>query len=338
MLPSTLLPKRCPQLHRDSRDLPEIARDPPEIRARSAEIARGRSRWSGTIPPTLPNQVCKDDFREIAFFDEGEEIAQKEAGAEAHPDFGAYHVNPVFEGAAKRIGEQNFDWITRSASHYACMVIEEAYKWMDWARQQERTIEPATEVDVEQLNDGQQHVYDTVVAHDAQRQISPTQPLRALVCGTAGSGKTYLIRALKQHLGGACLVLAPTGVAADNINGQTYHSVLPMPSRDIDRDDIIPKDRERIQRMVSRRRARRRRAPYFALDPQAPFFCPLLAATAISSSRGWPAWRLRRRRHTSGDCSSRTPCGCCRRSCVAGSRGGGGIFSRRELPPMPIHP
>jgi len=39
-----------------------------------------------------------------------------------------------------------------------------------------------------------------------------------------------------------------------------------------------------------------------------------------------------------GDCSSRTPCGCCRRSCVAGSRGGGGIFSRRELPPMPIHP
>jgi len=85
-------------------------------------------------------------------------------------------------------------------------------------------------------------------------------------------------------------------------------------------------------------RARRRRAPYFALDPQAPFFCPLLAATAISSSRGWPAWRLRRRQHTSGDCSSRTPCGCCRRSCVAGSRGGGGIFSRRELPPMPTHP
>jgi ATP-dependent DNA helicase PIF1 len=51
------------------------------------------------------------------------------------------------------------------------------------------------------------------------------------VNGTAGSGKTTLIRALKQALGDRCAVLAPTGVAADNIGGQTYHSLLPVPTK-----------------------------------------------------------------------------------------------------------
>ena len=46
-------------------------------------------------------------------------------------------------------------------------------------------------------------------------------------------------------------MLAPTGVAADNIGGCTYQSVLPMPRKDIDRDDIIPKGKVALEKMAN---------------------------------------------------------------------------------------
>ena len=90
-----------------------------------------------------------------------------------------------------------------------------------------------------------------VVEHAQLWQTQVTQLLHVMVCGTAGSGKTWLIRAIKQTLGTACLVLAPTGVAADNIGGCTYHSVLPVPSKDIDREEIVPRCKTRINKMVT---------------------------------------------------------------------------------------
>ena len=53
-----------------------------------------------------------------------------------------------------------------------------------------------------------------------------------IVCGTAGTGKTYLINALKQVLGDKCLVTATTGIAEFSINGQTLHSAAQLPIRD----------------------------------------------------------------------------------------------------------
>ena len=61
--------------------------------------------------------------------------------------------------------------------------------------------------------------------------------------------QTFLIRALKQLLGDRCVVCAPTGVAADNIGGRTYHSLLPMPRTDPDRDDITLADGARLAQM-----------------------------------------------------------------------------------------
>ena len=55
--------------------------------------------------------------------------------------------------------------------------------------------------------------------------------------GTAGTGKSYLIKAIRSRLRemagigseSPVLVLAPTGVAAFNINGRTIHSTLSIP-------------------------------------------------------------------------------------------------------------
>ena len=47
-------------------------------------------------------------------------------------------------------------------------------------------------------------------------------------------------------------MLAPTGVAADNIGGSTYHSKLPVPRSDIDRANIrLSRGSSREQRLQS---------------------------------------------------------------------------------------
>ena len=55
--------------------------------------------------------------------------------------------------------------------------------------------------------------------------------------GGAGTGKSHVIKAIKEHLehsvsGGpnkhACMLMAPTGVAAFNIGGLTIHRALQL--------------------------------------------------------------------------------------------------------------
>ena len=57
------------------------------------------------------------------------------------------------------------------------------------------------------------------------------QPLRMIVSGTAGTGKSYLIHCLRLLLQHHVMVAAPTGVAAFNIDGCTLHSLLSLPTR-----------------------------------------------------------------------------------------------------------
>ena len=140
--------------------------------------------------------------------------------------------------------------MTHTAKQYTESEITDAGKWQTTAANEPRTFEPSRNVDVTGLNEGQRRVYNVVIEHAQRWAQEVMQPLRVMVCGTAGSGKTFLIRALKQELGDACLVLGPTGVAADNIGGRTYQSVLPMPRKDIDREDILPKDKDRVKKLV----------------------------------------------------------------------------------------
>ena len=50
--------------------------------------------------------------------------------------------------------------------------------------------------------------------------------MRFIISGTAGTGKSYLIQCLKQLLGQTLKVIAPTGVAAFNVQGYTIHNLL----------------------------------------------------------------------------------------------------------------
>ncbi len=58
------------------------------------------------------------------------------------------------------------------------------------------------------------------------------------VTGRAGSGKSTLLRAIRDLLPDDMAVLAPTGLAAINVGGQTIHSFFGLPPRLIKQDDI----------------------------------------------------------------------------------------------------
>ena len=87
------------------------------------------------------------------------------------------------------------------------------------------------------LNASQRRVYEKIVNHATARLHGNSLPPFLLnVDGTAGTGKSFLIDAISQRLESLQALapsryplvrrLAPTGVAAFNISGQTYNSAL----------------------------------------------------------------------------------------------------------------
>jgi ATP-dependent DNA helicase PIF1 len=64
------------------------------------------------------------------------------------------------------------------------------------------------------------------------------------ITGKAGTGKSTLLKYFKANTGKKIIVLAPTGVAAINVGGQTIHSFFKFPPRIIQKD-IIKRLRDR---------------------------------------------------------------------------------------------
>ena len=58
------------------------------------------------------------------------------------------------------------------------------------------------------------------------------------VTGRAGTGKSTLLRTLRDSLGQGCAVVAPTGLAGVQVGGQTIHSFFGLPPRLIQPEDI----------------------------------------------------------------------------------------------------
>src|SRR5262245_33740477 len=63
------------------------------------------------------------------------------------------------------------------------------------------------------------------------------------VTGRAGTGKSTLLKGLRETLAGEMVVVAPTGLAAVNVGGQTIHSFFGFPPRLIRRDDARRRSR-----------------------------------------------------------------------------------------------
>lgn len=70
------------------------------------------------------------------------------------------------------------------------------------------------------------------------------------VTGRAGTGKSTLLTCLRELLTGEMVILAPTGLAAVNVGGQTIHSFFGFPPRLIRPDDIRRSRNGRLMRRL----------------------------------------------------------------------------------------
>ena len=125
--------------------------------------------------------------------------------------------------------EQNTMQVDWCAAANAYPNLEESPSFI--ARSKERfeaASTQATSVDLARLQGKQLQAYQLVQEHLQQPN---SVPLRLIISGTAGTGKSYLIHCLKQMLKEKKKVAAPTGVAAFNVEGCTLHSLLDLPTR-----------------------------------------------------------------------------------------------------------
>ena len=71
---------------------------------------------------------------------------------------------------------------------------------------------------VEKLNDDQRRAFDLVISSNNNFYIT----------GKAGTGKSYLLKTIVHNTSKEVAIVAPTGIAAINIGGQTIHSFFGM--------------------------------------------------------------------------------------------------------------
>ena len=212
--------------------------------------------------PHAPSHV-KDDYRELHIeTEDGERLQPDELNPSEKVEFRSEYSLYRFMGKQELTEAQERslplfgDWAARTKQRYSPEQVKDADRWMQRTKALPSDEAPPTQIDVNSLNSSQRFAYAAIEHHlqlstaAADAGPPPPPPFRALICGTAGSGKTYLIAALKQLLGNRCLVCAPTGVAADNIGGVTYQSKIPVPRdpKKLNMEDIrLPEDSNRLQ-------------------------------------------------------------------------------------------
>ena len=84
-------------------------------------------------------------------------------------------------------------------------------------------------IDPETLNEQQRLACNIITSQNGDN----AEPVYMIVCGTAGTDKTYLISSTRQVLAAQCVVTSTTGIAAFSIKyGQTLHSAAQLPIRE----------------------------------------------------------------------------------------------------------
>lgn len=94
------------------------------------------------------------------------------------------------------------------------------------------------------------------------REVTPTSEYEAaldfartgsgnlFVTGRAGTGKSTLLRCLRDAVAAETVVVAPTGLAAVNVGGQTIHSFFGLPPRLVRSDDVRRSRNGRVMRRL----------------------------------------------------------------------------------------
>ena len=158
----------------------------------------------------------------------------------------------ISQGCQSRENSQ-FDW-TETARAMPPVLLREAANWIS-KRRNEALEDPTIvnrqqhqPVNPEQLNRQQRLAFNILAVHHAALTSgTPQQPLHMIITGEGGSGKSFLISAIKTLLGDKCKLTGTTGLAGYNIEGCTLHSALQLPVRNHNNADLQGAALQRLQ-------------------------------------------------------------------------------------------
>ena len=192
------------------------------------------------------------DHEEDNSDDDDEEVPQHEGGPEEWMllcRLNQHYDDTLSQGTQSHENMQ-FDW-TETARAMPAALLRESANWItkrrdealeDPIRRQQETVDPA------RLNRQQMLAYNILASHHAAlNSATPPEPLQVIITGTAGSGKSYLINAIKALLGATCILTGTTGLAGYNIEGCTLHSALQLPVRNNNNNDLQGTALQRLQ-------------------------------------------------------------------------------------------
>ena len=118
------------------------------------------------------------------------------------------------------------DWHSYSYPYTPQQLLEMA-SWINSTKQYYETQVENCNVDINTFSSMQSLAYNIVKDHF--ENPNPQSPLHLIINGFAGTGKSFLISALRNPMQQNCTVTATTGKASFNINGKTVHSLLNLP-------------------------------------------------------------------------------------------------------------
>lgn len=182
--------------------------------------------------------------------DDDEEVVEEEDNDELRVDWmrlAEMGPQPGFDFVSdlgRRDIDRQYNW-SAALQRYPHIDLREA---TDFVRNQAASrnggndLDSQVHIDLSTLNTTQNAIVSLIADHYTNALDSGDalqEPLRIIIMGTAGTGKSYLIKAVRQSLQylarehavnqSPVVVLAPTGVAAFNIDGRTIHSALLLP-------------------------------------------------------------------------------------------------------------
>ncbi|RHZ79386.1 hypothetical protein Glove_147g55 [Diversispora epigaea] len=152
--------------------------------------------------------------------------------------------------------DRNHRWIDDARQRYLNTDLVDVDTFLQQVPRNNQMEDENLDIDYETLNEKQMVVFKRIKSHYRSVLASyEVEALKIIILGTAGTGKSYLIKAIRgllRQMAGTeskspILMLVPTGVAAFNISGMTIHSALSISVNDSNNLNLKGKRLKQLQ-------------------------------------------------------------------------------------------
>lgn len=147
--------------------------------------------------------------------------------------------------------ESVYDW-NCDRVHFSEQQIGEMPMWIKNMREREDQVlqDKHQNIDINTFSEMQKLAYNIVHFHLNTCTDRTQDSVSLIINGVVGTGKSYLINAIRVLLGEKCAITATTGKAAFNINGVTIHSLLKLPVGAKGNKDLTGQNLMKLQESV----------------------------------------------------------------------------------------